>query len=105
MTLNGQVVSEKKIFENGEGRRRQRQRRTPENGYTINSPMSQMGISFFALSYRSETAIMLNFVANCTNQWVLELSFYEYLPNNGPIGDEEPSHKKIELYYTNNNKL
>ena len=33
------------------------------------------------------------FDANCTNPWVLELSFWEYLQNNGPIGDEEPRHE------------
>ncbi|XP_052677864.1 P2X purinoceptor 7-like [Crassostrea angulata] len=35
------------------------------------------------------------FQVNCLNHHVLELSFYEYLDYNGPIGDEEPVH---ELY-------
>lgn len=35
------------------------------------------------------------FQVNCLNHHVLELSFYEYLDYNGPIGGEEPVH---ELY-------
>ncbi|XP_021339917.1 uncharacterized protein LOC110441145 [Mizuhopecten yessoensis] len=33
------------------------------------------------------------FQVNCLNRHVLELSFYEYLDNYGPIGDEEPGHE------------
>ena len=50
-------------------------------------------------SYRLEEADVQcitqhpGFEANCTNQWVLELSFHEFLQDNGPIGDEEPRHE------------
>jgi hypothetical protein len=33
------------------------------------------------------------FAANCTNRWVLESAFHEFLQEQGPIGDEEPLHE------------
>ncbi|XP_045179120.1 uncharacterized protein LOC123538801 [Mercenaria mercenaria] len=33
------------------------------------------------------------FVGNCLNRDVVEVSFYEFLQRNGPIGDEEPVHE------------
>jgi len=33
------------------------------------------------------------FQANCTNRWVLEMSFHEFVQQEGPIGDEEPRHE------------
>ncbi|KAH3729682.1 hypothetical protein DPMN_055660 [Dreissena polymorpha] len=33
------------------------------------------------------------FKANCLHPDVIEVSFYEFLDVNGPIGDEEPIHE------------
>ena len=50
-------------------------------------------------SYRLEEADVQcitdhpGFHVNCCNPHVLELSFWEFLQNNGPIGDEEPRHE------------
>ncbi|XP_053409100.1 P2X purinoceptor 7-like [Mercenaria mercenaria] len=33
------------------------------------------------------------FVGNCLNRDVVEVSFFEFLQRNGPIGDEEPVHE------------
>lgn len=35
------------------------------------------------------------FIGNCLNADVLEVSFYEFLQANGPIGDEEPIHEYV----------
>ncbi|XP_078335853.1 P2X purinoceptor 7-like [Crassostrea virginica] len=36
-----------------------------------------------------------SFKVNCLNQHVLEVSYYEYIQDNGPLGNDEPIH---ELY-------
>ncbi len=33
------------------------------------------------------------FIGNCLNRDVVEVSFYEFLQLDGPIGDEEPIHE------------
>jgi hypothetical protein len=35
------------------------------------------------------------FVGNCLNRDVIEVSFYEFLQQNGPVGDEEPIHEYV----------
>lgn len=35
------------------------------------------------------------FIGNCLNPDVIEVSFYEFLQANGPIGDEEPIHEYV----------
>jgi hypothetical protein len=35
------------------------------------------------------------FIAKCLNRGVTEVSFYEFLQRNGPIGDEEPIHEYV----------
>lgn len=36
-----------------------------------------------------------SFAVNCLNHYVLDVSYYEYIQNNGPLGNDEPIH---ELY-------
>jgi hypothetical protein len=35
------------------------------------------------------------FIGNCLNRDVVEVSFFEFLQDNGPIGDEEPVHEYV----------
>ena len=35
------------------------------------------------------------FEGNCINEYVLETSFWEYLADNGHVGDDEPVHEKV----------
>lgn len=35
----------------------------------------------------------LSFKVNCLNQHVLDLSYFEYIQDNKPLGDKEPSHE------------
>lgn len=34
-----------------------------------------------------------SFVVNCLNHYVLDISYYEYIQDNGPLGNDEPIHE------------
>ena len=45
-----------------------------------------------------------SFIVNCLNHHVLELSYFEYIQDYGPLGNDEPVHEYV-LVINNSSKI